>query len=81
MEGDSVMARPMATIFFWPPDRKRPRRWVKFAISGKRARTRASMSSPRAAPRPPLAARPSDWLIWKFSATVRSGKIPASSGE
>jgi hypothetical protein len=23
---------------------------------------------------------PSVWLIWKFSATVRSGKMPASSG-
>ena len=34
MPGESVMARPMATIFFWPPERNRPRRWVKVSDLG-----------------------------------------------
>ena len=78
MEGESVKARPMATIFFWPPDRKSPRRWVKVATSGNSASTRSSIPPAATGARFP---RASDWLIWKFSATVRSGKIPASSGE
>src|SRR5262249_52063955 len=41
-------------------------------------RTRASMPSAGAGCR---AARARDWLMRKFSATVRSGKMPASSGE
>ena len=26
IEGERVIARPIATIFFWPPERKSPRR-------------------------------------------------------
>ena len=50
IDGESVMARPIATIFFWPPDRKSPRRRVKVLISGNRASTRSSI--------PPSASRP-----------------------
>src|SRR5215510_4246049 len=73
-EGPRVRARAMATIFFCPPERKRPRRAVKVRTSGKSSKTRGSI------PPPLCASLASAWLIWKFSATVRSGKIPASSG-
>src|SRR5262249_3382849 len=78
---DSVIARPMATIFFWPPERKSPRRLTNCWISGKRVSTRSSTPLSPAVDAALPALRASDWLIRKFSATVRSGKIPASSGE
>src|SRR5215831_7873240 len=74
MDGPRVRARAMATIFFCPPDRKRPRRAVNVRTSGKSSKTRGSM------PPPLCASLARAWLIWKFSATVRSGKMPASSG-
>src|SRR5215468_3475739 len=74
MEGPRVRARAMATIFFCPPERKRPRRAVKVRTSGNSSKTRGSI------PPPLCASLARAWLIWKFSATVRSGKIPASSG-
>src|SRR5215467_12847866 len=74
IEGPRVRARAMATIFFCPPERKRPRRAVKVRTSGNSSKTRGSI------PPPLCASLARAWLIWKFSATVRSGKIPASSG-
>jgi hypothetical protein len=72
--GDSAIARAMATIFFWPPDKLRPRRAIRLSSSGKSARMRSSR--PPASPPRGASQRP----IWRFSATLRSGKIPASSG-
>ena len=79
IDGDSVSARAIATIFFWPPERLRPRRLRNCRTSGKRSNTRWSTPVP-AAIEPCRPAATSDWLISKFSATVRSGKMPASSG-
>src|SRR6267378_676577 len=42
MEGESIMARAMATIFFWPPLRKRPRLCVSCLTSGNTEKTRSS---------------------------------------
>src|SRR2546427_2782277 len=52
---------------------------MKLLISGNSPRTRSSASPPAAGLEPRETAR--ERLIWKFSATVRSGKMPASSGE
>ena len=73
-EGDSAMARAIATIFFWPPERLRPRRAVRASISGKSPTMRwsaAVASGPSGASQRP---------ICRFSSTERSGKMPASSG-
>jgi len=66
--GWSVSARVIASIFFCPPDRCRPLRVRKALISGKTLKTSGG------------AALPSHAVIWKFSSTVRSGKMPQSSG-
>ena len=75
MDGASVIARVIATIFFWPPDRWSPRRVMKPFTSGKTENTRASPAPAAAAP-----GRASHAVIWKFSSTERSGKMPQSSG-
>ena len=80
IEGESVSARAMATIFFWPPERLSPRRLRNCRTSGKRSNTRWSTPRPRRRSSPVARRRPATGLISKFSATVRSGKMPASSG-
>src|SRR6266446_2465624 len=66
MEGESIMARAMATIFFWPPLRSSPRRWVSCRTSGKTPKTRSSS--------PPPSTRPEDCAsqrqIWKQPAVL-----------
>src|SRR6266436_4934174 len=47
MEGESIMARAMATIFFWPPLRKRPRLCVSCRTSGNTEKTRSSACAAR----------------------------------
>src|SRR2546422_6109483 len=79
-DGPSVMDRAIATIFRPPPLRWSPLRWRSRGSSGKRR----YMASRRVFSAAPLPARrdvsASQWPSPRFSATVRSGKIPQSSG-
>src|SRR5437870_294371 len=45
IEGDSAIARATAAIFFWPPDRCRPRRSMNALTSGNMPKMRSSTSA------------------------------------